>query len=377
MYYSSTVPVKYHKHFERAALDLSKLVNNTYLNPVKLSAQTFNELCGADPKMYHELFSQAERLPEQWIDKLWVLVTADNDSWSPQRGKTSSLTDICALNMAQVDEAKRFNGDSRFLPMVSVIKIRLLGFPNTDQKHLVYMIALHELVHALGYGLFWNMNDLQEFSKSNNFVQNPIESRSGGPRDISFPKSNRPLFNGKYAIAAWREMGGDDKPELEHRADFISPDIHWSTRLVPDDVMVSHFRPRLNYYVTNLTASSLKDLGYTVDFSQVSQTRPKSCTGRCKKSQDQAVEIFRCSTRLKAYWELDQMRREAHARSRFHIYRSIHYRSEQRDVDLDRYKKRSSFTKLKAAWDEFWGNDIELSPEKLKFKVLPYLRRIG
>lgn len=110
-----------------------------------------------------------------------------------------------------------------------------------DSQGLLDEVVIHEMGHVLGFGTLWN------------------ESRSL----LAGAGTRTPRFLGKAAIKNWRTLGGLGRLPVEQDGGPGTADAHWDEETFDNELMTGFLNQGVNP-LSNLTALSMRDLGYTV-----------------------------------------------------------------------------------------------------------------
>lgn len=173
----------------------------------------------------------------QIVDDILVLVQLDSID---HVGGTLGRAGICARR------------SSSGLPLVSRLTLDIDDVDRLEGGgHLVDLI-LHELGHALGFGILWTEKGL---------LANPSLPANPGVDTH---------FTGPHAIAAFDSIGGDSytaglKVPVENTQGGLGTrDSHWRTSVFTNELMTAFLTVGANP-LSRVTVASLRDLGYQVD----------------------------------------------------------------------------------------------------------------
>ncbi len=153
------------------------------------------------------------------------------------------------------------------LPFASEI---VLGTSNV----INYLVALHEIGHALGFGTYpWTAHNL-------------LKDPSRGPFSTIITPSPDTYFSGAKAVAAFDAAGGTSytgtKVPVENGSSTRyrpSLDSHWRQSVIQSELMTPGFSDPGP--LSAITIQSMADLGYTVDVTQAdAYTLPSSITAK-------------------------------------------------------------------------------------------------
>ncbi len=133
-----------------------------------------------------------------------------------------------------------------FIPSASDIQFDTADIGTLESNGQLQTVALHEIAHALGFGLIWD--DLGLIV-------------GAGGSDPRFTGSNAITeFNNRFGMAA-------TGVPVENSGAPGSADSHWRESLLTNELMTSQLDPGANP-LTRLTIAQFEDLGYQVDYSQ-------------------------------------------------------------------------------------------------------------
>jgi hypothetical protein len=145
-------------------------------------------------------------------------------------------------------------GRAAFIPATADLKMDSADFASLEKDGRIRDVILHEIGHALGFGIIW--------------------SRRGLSRDIG---SSNPTFAGAAAMAEFgRLRGGEPTPvPLENRGHVGSTNFHWREAVFENELMTS--RPAGISALSRLSVASFEDVGYEVNYDAVdAYTLPKA-----------------------------------------------------------------------------------------------------
>jgi len=150
-------------------------------------------------------------------------------------------------------------------------------------------LVLHEIAHALGFGILWRNKGL---------LENP--SLAGGEPVSPAPDTH---FTGSNAVAAFDAAGGTNyksgKVPVENQfGGRLSQDSHWRRSVMGSELMTRSLG-RV-YSLSAITIQSMADLGYSVDVSQADAYTVPNVHGDVRRSTDSvgALVFPNCVVRL-------------------------------------------------------------------------------
>jgi hypothetical protein len=119
-------------------------------------------------------------------------------------------------------------------------------FASLEKDDRIRTVILHEIGHALGFGIIW--------------------ARRGLSRDIG---SSNPTFAGAAAMAEFGRLRGGETAQvpLENRGHVGSTNFHWRESLFENELMTA--RPSSRGALSRLTVASFEDAGYQVNYEAV------------------------------------------------------------------------------------------------------------
>lgn len=141
------------------------------------------------------------------------------------------------------------------LPVVSIIRLDEDDISRVSSA-VLRDIALHEMAHALGFGVIWG--DL-------GLLSNPA---ANADPDLPLPDT---LFSGANAIAAFDDAGGTrytgGKVPVENSGGEGTADSHWRRSVFGGELMIGSFRASgtTQLPMGAITVQSMADLGYRID----------------------------------------------------------------------------------------------------------------
>ncbi|WP_052046002.1 leishmanolysin-related zinc metalloendopeptidase [Candidatus Paracaedibacter symbiosus] len=111
----------------------------------------------------------------------------------------------------------------------------------------LYNIVTHEIVHALGFGIFWEDSNLVKFYGQHN-----------------------PCFIGKNAIQAYSNLSGkiQQAVPLENKGGPGTMGAHWREIIFDNELMTGIYNTDQPNPLSILTLAALQDMGYEVDYSR-------------------------------------------------------------------------------------------------------------
>lgn len=125
-------------------------------------------------------------------------------------------------------------------PIASYVTIDRSELVELVEWGLLYEVALHEIAHALGFGVLWDRLRLVE----------------------SVPEAH---FTGPLAIAAFDDVGGQDYEGA--RVPTQSDHGHWRTLVFGPEIMTHALTGYGRKALSIVTLQALADMGYKVDLS--------------------------------------------------------------------------------------------------------------
>ncbi len=131
----------------------------------------------------------------------------------------------------------------------------VMEFDSADVANLIAngsfgAVILHEMGHVLGFGTLWDL-------ASGGFGTRQVITGAGGAD---------PRFTGGRAVAALSTLGGSGTPKVEAGGGPGTRDAHWSESTFANELMTGFLNNGSNP-LSQLSLSSLADLGYQVDLS--------------------------------------------------------------------------------------------------------------
>jgi len=157
-------------------------------------------------------------------------------------------------------------------PIIAIIR---LDSTDVDQigSATLYNLALHEIAHALGFGILWNA-----------LLVDP-SLRDGEP--VTPPPDTH--FAGTNAIAAFNDAGGTNYqgmkvPVENERGGSGSQDSHWRKSVMGSELMT--YTTGTSASFSAVTIQSMADLGYSVDDSVADSYTVANIAGQTLDAQE-------------------------------------------------------------------------------------------
>ena len=158
----------------------------------------------------------------------------------------------------------RMNGAG--LPAIGIMQFDVADLNTIETQGLLQFVVLHEMLHVIGFGSVWNSFGL-----------------------LAGSATTDPFFTGSQAIAAFNSIGGNvfigNKVPVEGTGGPGTRNSHWRETVFKAELMTGFLNNGANP-LSIVTASSLADLGYTVDqaeadaFAIVPPFTPPPVSGR-------------------------------------------------------------------------------------------------
>lgn len=132
-----------------------------------------------------------------------------------------------------------------FLPALATITIDSADLAALSVDGVLTDVALHEIAHALGFGMVWTDQRL-----------------------IAGAGSTNPRFTGRHATAEYNRAFRNSEPNVpvENVGGTSSADAHWRDSLFGNELMSSIINSNGNP-VSRVTVAALADMGYQVDLN--------------------------------------------------------------------------------------------------------------
>ena len=130
------------------------------------------------------------------------------------------------------------------LPIVAELVID----PDHLDSDYFYQLVQHEIGHCLGFGSIWSNLDLLKRPSSSGFSDPYFAGKTAHTRYLS--------------LLGWPDDWEDTFPPVQAGGD----DSHWRTAVFGDELMVRGWVSPYNATISSLTLSSMRDLGYEVNW---------------------------------------------------------------------------------------------------------------
>lgn len=140
------------------------------------------------------------------------------------------------------------------LPLIGLIQLDTADIVGLESNGEFGEVVLHEMGHILGYGTIWDPQDL-------NLLVGPAES---GGTDPHFVGSQ--AINAFYGMGGLNYTGGAAVP-VENTGGAGTADGHWRETVFHTELMTGFLNQGVANPLSVLTAASMGDLGYTVNYA--------------------------------------------------------------------------------------------------------------
>ena len=197
------------------------------------------------------------------------------------------------VRVTSIDGPEGTLGDAGVCNVRDISGLPIIALINLDSDDLnqlgyslVHRVAVHEIGHTLGFGLFWG-----------NLLVNP--SLQGG-QPITPPPDTH--FNGANAVAAFDAAGGSSYqggkvPVENERGGQGAQDVHWRKSVMGSELMTPTIGGRSPF--SAITIQSMADLGYAVDASVADPYTVFNVSGQALPPAAVAADqefLLRCDT---------------------------------------------------------------------------------
>jgi hypothetical protein len=171
-------------------------------------------------------------------------------------------------------------------PLIGCMEFDVADIEALEEKGTFAQVILHEMGHVLGYGSLWEPLRLPDgsFFNSRNLLDKPCRSN---PDAVS-------RFNGSNTVVEFGVLGKSGGPEVE---DDFGPGTrcsHWDEDTFDNELMTGFLGGSTSATqnpLSALTAASMKDLGYAVDFDQAEPYAIPTCSPDCDDAALNAASV--------------------------------------------------------------------------------------
>jgi hypothetical protein len=132
------------------------------------------------------------------------------------------------------------------LPYHGVMRFDTADIANMERNGSLMSVVMHEMGHVLGIGTIWSSLGL-----------------------LSGAGTSNPTFRGAQATAAYNQLFGANASgvPVENTGGPGTRDAHWRDGIFRSELMTGWVGPGANLPLSRVTAASLADMGYTVNFA--------------------------------------------------------------------------------------------------------------
>lgn len=162
-------------------------------------------------------------------------------------------------------------GDAAYLPATATLAIEIADFAMLAGDGRLPSVLFHELGHALGFGMVWNLKGL---------------IRDSGGRD--------PRFVGPHAMAEFGRLTGQAPREVpvENSGGQSAANRHWRETVFGEEIM-STYVPTAHNPMSRLTLASMQDLGYQIDMRAAQDYNLPKALGQWNKEWDLRLPSYK------------------------------------------------------------------------------------
>lgn len=134
-------------------------------------------------------------------------------------------------------------GQTAFLPATADLRMDTADFASLEADGRIEQVILHEIGHALGFGIIWTRRGLLKGAGGNN-----------------------PTFSGRAAMREFGRLqgGGPSQVPLENRGHVGTTNFHWREAIFESELMTS--RPSGRSPLSRLSVAAFEDVGYDVNY---------------------------------------------------------------------------------------------------------------
>ena len=157
---------------------------------------------------------------------------------------------------------------SNALPYVGCMQFDSADVAALEAAGAFEAVILHEMGHVLGIGTLWETKNLVSFS-----------GNASCRNSSSF--SSPPVFTGSAAVTEYAALGKTGDVPVEDNFGAGTQCGHWDEGVFDNELMTGFIEATSSLPLSRLTAASLQDLGYSVDFSTVDAYSLPSCSPNC------------------------------------------------------------------------------------------------
>ena len=164
------------------------------------------------------------------------------------------------------------------LPYFGIMQLDKADLNALEAQGQLETVILHEMGHVLGIGTLWEfVHDFLDYSGDSCEVASSIS------------------YTGINGRSAYQAMGGKGNVPVEDTGSFGTKCGHWREETFSNELMTGYLNSGMPNPLSRITAGSLEDLGYTVNYSA---TDTYSFSGL--RSQGQGIELQEILIRPKA-----------------------------------------------------------------------------
>jgi Leishmanolysin len=162
------------------------------------------------------------------------------------------------------------------LPLIGCMQFDEADVEALEQDGTFPQVILHEMGHVLGYGSLWEPIQFSDgsFFNSRDLLDEPCAGIT----------SATPGFTGAEAVIEFGVLGKTGNPPVENSGGGGTRCSHWDEDFFDNELMTGFLGGTTSETVnpiSALTVASLKDLGYSVDFSRAESYAIPTCSPDC------------------------------------------------------------------------------------------------
>lgn len=233
-------------------------------NPVIITANGSASAYGIDIRYLSSLTTPQLQAFQSAQSRLQAVIRGDIPDYPVSRAAGACIPNMPAMNETVDDlvifaEVATIDGPGLILgqagpcifrqtgglPAVGIMQFDVADLDQLQQAGLLQAVILHEMLHVVGFGPIWTSKGL-----------------------LAGSTTTEPFFTGSQAIASFNAIGGNvftgNRVPVEGTGGLGTRNSHWRETVFKTELMTGFLNNGFNP-LSVVTASSLADLGYTID----------------------------------------------------------------------------------------------------------------